>query len=114
VIRIGALVDDASPAKVNFTAAANLAETQVNQGLAAAHSDYVVDVVVGYYGGGTGKTQATRTIDLVNIDGVHGIVSDVSGAPNGATGTVAVNRLNYVELESYRCDPGDPTCVVRP
>jgi hypothetical protein len=112
VLRIGALVDDASPAKANFTAAANLAESHINQGLAAAHSDFVVDVIVGYYGGATGKTQATKTIDLVNINGIIGIVSDVSGAPGGAGGTVAVNRLNYespsrinhkVPVTCYQC-----------
>ena len=64
-IRIGVLIDDASPAKANFTAAATLAERQINEGLTAAHSDFAVDVIVGYYGGTTGKTQATRTIDLV-------------------------------------------------
>jgi hypothetical protein len=112
VIRIGALVDDASPARTNFTAAANLAESQINQGLVAAHSPYSVDVIVGYYGGSTGFTQATRTIDMVNHQGIVGVVSDVSGSPGGTGGTVAVNRLNYespsrivrkVPVTCYQC-----------
>jgi hypothetical protein len=112
VIRIGALVDDASPARTNFTAAANLAESQINQGLAAAHSIHSVDVIVGYYGGATGFTQATRTIDMVNQQGIVGVVSDVSGSPGGTGGTVAVNRLNYespsrivrkVPVTCYQC-----------
>jgi hypothetical protein len=111
-IRIGVLVDDASPAKANFTAAATLAETQINAGLAAARSQFQVQVIVGSYGGTTGKTQATRAIDLINLDDVHGIVSDVSGAADGPTGTVAVNRLNYesplridhqVPVTCYQC-----------
>jgi hypothetical protein len=121
IIRIGALVDDASPAKANFTAAALLAESQINQGLASARSDYRVDVIVASYGGATGKTQATRTIDLVNIDDIHSVVSDVSGSPGGGGGTVAVNRLNYespsrirhkIPVTCYQCSSAffnDPT-----
>jgi hypothetical protein len=120
-IRIGVLIDDASPAKANFTAAATLAERQVNEGLTAAHSDFAVDVIIGYYGGATGKTQATRTIELVNADRVDGVVSDVSGAPGGPGGTVAVNRLNYetpsqlahkIPVTCYQCSSAffnDPT-----
>jgi hypothetical protein len=121
VIRIGALVDDASPAKANFTAAALLAESQINRGLSEARVAYAVDVIVKNYGGTTGFTQATRTIDLVNVDNIHGVVSDVSGVSGGGGGTVAVNRLNYeqplrinhkIPVTCYQCSSAffnDPT-----
>ncbi len=95
-IRVGVLIDNGSPAKANFTNAALLAESQINAGLTAANSIFNLDVIVGYYGAGTGgQTQRTKAIELVNTSNVHGVVSDVSGAINGLTGSVSVNRLNY-------------------
>jgi hypothetical protein len=108
-IRIGVLVDATGPARANFTAAATLAESRLNRGLAAAHSHFRVQVIAREFAAG----QAVATaIDLVNTGGVHALVSDVSGSPNGAAGTVAVNRLNYetpsrinhkVPVTCYQC-----------
>jgi hypothetical protein len=108
-IRIGVLIDGTGPAKANFTAAALLAESRLNRGLAAARSRFRVDVIAREFAAGQAVAAA---IDLVNVDGVHAIVSDVSGGPNGPTGTVAVNRLNYetpsrinhkVPVTCYQC-----------
>jgi hypothetical protein len=109
MIRIGVLIDGTSPARANFTAAANLAESRLNRGLTVAQSRFRVDVIAREFAAG----QAVATaIELVNTDGVHAIVSDVSGGPNGPTGTVAVNRLNYesgsriaheVPVTCYQC-----------
>jgi hypothetical protein len=111
--KIGVLVDDASPAKANFKAAAALAESQINQGLARAGIPHRFEVVVASYG--AGLAQATA-IDLVN-QGALGVVSDISG------NTAAVNRLNYeavprisrkVPVTCYQCssaffnDPAQP------
>jgi hypothetical protein len=102
-IRIGALVDDASPAKANFTAAAELAQAQLNGGLRAAGSKFRVEVLTTPYAAGQAQSAA---ITLVNASDVHGLVSDISG------NTAAVNRLNYespsriahkVPVTCYQC-----------
>ena len=85
-LKIGVLVDDASPAKGNFTAAAELAESQINQALARSGSRLRFDVIVSAYAAGQAQNAA---IDLVNNQGAVAVVSDISG------NTAAVNRLNY-------------------
>jgi hypothetical protein len=100
---IGVLVDATSPARANFTAAAELAASQLNQGLESAASHLRIKVVVGAYG--TGQARAVA-IDLVNNQGVRALVSDISG------NTAAVNGLNYetprpinrqVAVTCYQC-----------
>jgi hypothetical protein len=108
-IRIGVLLDDASPARDDFALAADLAESRINEGLARARSPFRAEVIPGAFGGSTGHTQATRTIELVNVAGVVGVVSDVSGVPAGPGGTVAVNRLNY-ETPPRIAHPVPVTC----
>jgi hypothetical protein len=102
-IRIGVLVDQTSPARLQFEAAANLAERQLNRGLADACSDVRIEVVISEFGVGEA---VARAIDLVNVARVHAIVSDVSG------NTAGVNRLNYeapsriahkVPVTCYQC-----------
>ncbi len=85
-LKVGVLVDDASPAKANFAAAAKLAESQINQGLQGAGIPRRLEVVIANYGAGLAQSAA---IDLVNTQGVLGVVGDISG------NTAAVNRLNY-------------------
>jgi hypothetical protein len=85
-IKVGVLVDDTSPAKANFIAAARLAESQINAGLSQARDLHRLEVVVSSYAAGQAQAAA---IDLVNNQGVLGVVGDVSG------NTAAVNRLNY-------------------
>ncbi len=85
-LRIGVLIDDASPAKAGFAAAARLAETQLNQGLAGAGSGLRVAVVPSFYGMGMAGAAATA---LVNDQAVRALVSDISG------NTATVNAFNY-------------------
>jgi hypothetical protein len=84
--KIGVLVDGASPARANFTAAALLAERQIEEALSQSGIHDRFDVVVAPYAAGQAQNTA---IDLVNNQGALGVVSDISG------NTAAVNRLNY-------------------
>jgi hypothetical protein len=84
--KIGVLVDNASPAKNNLTAAATLAATQLNQGLAAAGSNHRFAVLVTPYDQGE---EQDETIDLVNNQGVLAMVTD------GSFTTGNVNLLNH-------------------
>jgi Periplasmic binding protein len=111
-IRVGVLIDSTSPARTNFRTAAELAGRQLNDGLAAAHSRFRVDVIISEFGAGQAVAKA---IDLVNVDDVHAIVSDISG------NTASVNGLNYespsrinhhVVVTCYQCSSAffnDPT-----
>jgi hypothetical protein len=112
VFTVGVLVDDASPAKANFTAAAELAERQINRGLRRTRLGHRLAVVVASYGAGQAQNAA---IDLINNQGALAVVSDISG------NTAAVNRLNYesplrivrqVPVTCYQCSSAffnDPT-----
>jgi hypothetical protein len=84
--KIGVLVDASSPAAASFTAAARLAESQLNQALQQSSAKYQLAVIVAPYGPGQEQDVA---IDLINNQGVLGIVSD------GSFVTAQVNRLNY-------------------
>jgi hypothetical protein len=86
VFKIGFLVDAASGGKADFVAAANLAETQLNQGLQQAGSAHRFDVMVVEYAAGTHQDVA---IDLINNQGVLAIVTD------GNQTSADVNNLNY-------------------
>jgi hypothetical protein len=110
VIPLGVLVDET--ATPGFRQAAELAETQVNDGLARARSRYRFDVVLG----NALQTRA-EAIRLVNTSGVLGLVTDISG------NTVQANRLNYdpanpiaykVPITCYQCSSAfinDPAAV---
>jgi hypothetical protein len=102
-LAIGVLVDGASPARDQFTAAADLAASQLNQGLEGARSPLRIKVVAAAYGPGQARAVA---IDLINNQGVRALVSDISG------NTAAVNGLNYesprainrqVPVTCYQC-----------
>jgi hypothetical protein len=110
VIPLGALVDEtATPA---FRQAVELAEAQVNAGLARARSRFRFDVVLG----NALQTRA-EAIRLVNTAGVLALVTDISG------NTVQANRLNYdpanplaykVPITCYQCSSAfinDPAAV---
>ena len=86
-LKIGVLIDDGSPARDNFIAAADLAEGQLNQGLDSAGSDHRFEVVVKTYAGPSQAQNAA--IDLVNTDGVLGVVGDSDSA------TAETNELNH-------------------
>ena len=103
VYKIGVLVDNASPAKANFTAAANLARSQINQGLSQAGINRQFTLVVANYTAGQARATA---IDLINNKGVLGIVADTDES------TAAVNQLNHdlvpeivrqVPVTCYQC-----------
>lgn len=107
VVKVGVLVDAASPAKANFTAAAMLAESQINQGLASAGIPHRLAVLVTPYDSGQAQNQA---VDLINNQGVVAMVTDTDAS------TADVNRLNYdlaspavrkVTVTCYQCSsPG--------
>jgi hypothetical protein len=84
--KVGVLVDATSPARTNFSGAAALVKTQVNQAMAAAHVNGRFDVIVGSYA--PGQAQAVA-VDLINNQGVIAIVADTNDS------TTAVNHLNY-------------------
>jgi hypothetical protein len=84
--KIGVLVNDASPARAGYTAAVQLAESQINQGLAQAAAGYRFQMVVAPYADSQSRPVA---IDLINNQGVLGLVTD------GNQTTADVNRLNY-------------------
>ena len=87
VFKIGVLLDGDSPANANFVAAATLANTQLNQGLASAGSSDRFELVLASYSG-FGDVQ-TPAIDLVNNQGVLVIVTDTDHASS------QVNQLNH-------------------
>jgi hypothetical protein len=86
--KIGVLVDDASPAKANFTGAALLAESQIARALSRSGIHDRFDIIVAPYAAGQAQNTA---IDLINNQGALAVVSDISG------NTAAVNRLNYLQ-----------------
>jgi hypothetical protein len=92
-LRIGVLIDDASPARASFDAAARLAETQLNQGLERAGSGLRIKVLTSFYGMGMAGAAATA---LVNEQAVRALVSDISG------NTAAVNAFNYQSPPSWK------------
>jgi hypothetical protein len=106
--KVGVLVDATSPARTNFSGAAALVKTQINQALAAAKVNGRFDVVVGSYA--PGQAQAVA-VDMINNQGVIAIVADTNDS------TRAVNHLNYdltspiapshVTVTCYQCSlPG--------
>ena len=99
VVPIGVLVDQA--ATPLFKEAVELAEAQMNAGLARAHSRIRFDVKLG-----AAAQARAEAIRLVNVEGVLALVTDISG------NTVQVNRLNYdptnpiqhkVPVTCYQC-----------
>jgi hypothetical protein len=84
--KVGVLVDNASPAKANFSGAALLAETQLNQALTSAGINVRFDMVLATYAAGQARDVA---IDLINNQGVLAMVTDTDDS------TAAVNGLNY-------------------
>jgi hypothetical protein len=111
-IRVGVLIDSTSPARASFRAAAELAERQLNDGLSAAHSKFRVDVVISEFAAGQAVANA---INLVNVDDVHAIVSDISGNTAGVNGLnyESPSRINHhVVVTCYQCSSAffnDPT-----
>ena len=104
VFKIGVLVDDTLPAnvKANYTAAADLAESQLNAGLDRAGSDNAFDVIVASYGAGQAESVA---IDLVNNQLVLGLVSDTN------ENTRAINTWNNLFVGTPPIDHDIPlTC----
>ncbi len=110
---IGVLVAAASPAKNAFTAAANLARSQLNRGLERAGVGFRFRVRVASYAAGQAEAAA---LTLINEQGVIGMVAD------GDEATATVNRLNHelvpriarkVPVTCYQCssprfnDPSD-------
>jgi hypothetical protein len=85
-VTVGVLVDDASPAKANFTGAATLAANQINQALAQTGIPMRINLVVAPYTAGQAQNVA---IDLINTQGAIAMVTDTDGS------TADVNRLNY-------------------
>jgi hypothetical protein len=105
--KVGVLVDAASPAKSNFTNAALLAESQINQALVSAGISQRFDIVVASYAAGQARAVA---IDLINNQGVLAMVTDTNAS------TSAVNGLNYdfsfpithkVTVTCYQCNSPD-------
>src|SRR4051794_4200888 len=84
--KLGVLVDEASPAKVAFTQAAHLAESQLNQGLMQSGIGQAFTLVVAPYAAGQARAVA---IDLINNQGVLALVTDSDFT------TADVNGLNY-------------------
>jgi hypothetical protein len=111
-IRVGVLIDATSPAKALFRTAAELAERQLNDGLADARSRFRADVIVAEFGAGEAVTKA---IELVNVNDVHAIVSDISGNTAGVNGLnyESPSRINHhVAVTCYQCSSAffnDPT-----
>jgi hypothetical protein len=106
--KIGVLVDEASPAATNFSGAATLAQTQLNQALASAGVNGRYQVIVASYAAGQAQSVA---VDLVNNQGVIAIVADTDQS------TADVNRLNYdfaspiapnhVTVTCYQCSSAE-------
>jgi hypothetical protein len=112
--KVGVLVDAASPAKSNFTSAALLAGSQINEALTSAAISQRFDIVVASYASGQARAVA---IDLINNKGVLAMVTDTNAT------TTAVNGLNYefpvpithkVTVTCYQCNSPDfnnPTAI---
>ena len=100
VIPLGGLADSTgTSATILYSAALNLAATQMNEGLSQAGSNIRFDLQV-RDSQSSPDVARPQVVELINESGIKGLVSDNSGT------TVAMNMLNYAsEGEASRQVP---------